>query len=292
MQRDTHNIFGVGQGGKADIYVRSETLPTRLTLEKDAVLDDAAKQTWRFNFGKTEVPAFYRVESVLLSSAAAGQIGSLTVESDTRGLDLTGTAFIPDIPAVNEGVYSAYQTATVIFTDPQTITTGMTAGVTTQKYSVVLSQMPDITGINDLIIGRSVRSPQSDYLIRAAIPCFVGIEIVISRHPDDPVIDTSPIIAAVANSLNTLTFSTGKVSVSELVEVVHNSLPSKSFVRLPMHLWGTLRKPDGTTELLHSTSELMVTDEPLLSISSRTVSFYVRTADIDVSVVTSAAKVV
>jgi len=293
MVRDKHNIFGVSTGGMADVYVRTAALPTRLTLTKDATLVDAAAQTWRLNFANTEVPGFYRVESIILASEVGSQTGSLTVSADTRALNLvpaSSAEFIPAITDVVEGVYSSFQTADVVFTDPQTDTTGLTPGVDKVSYAVTVSYMPSIDSVQALLSNRSNRAPQSDYLVRAPIPCFVGVEIRIDKHPLDSAVDTAAIAAAVTESVNSLTFEQGKLSAAELVSVVNALLPSRSKVGLPIHLWGSLRQPDGVSVLLSSTKELIAPATSTLSISTRTCAFYLRVEDVDVSVVTSNVK--
>lgn len=293
MVRDKHNIFGLSRGGMADIYVRTALLPTRVTLTKDATLVDATLRTWRLNFSNTEVPGFYRIESIILASEVGAQTGSLTVSADTRALNLVPASsanFVPAITDISEGVYSSFQTADVVFTDPQTSTTGLTPGVSTTSYAVTVSYMPSIDSIQTLLSGRSNRAPQSDYLVRAPIPCFVGVEIRIDKHPLDIAIDTAAIAAAVASSVNALTFEQGKLSASELVDIVHALLPSRSKVSLPIHLWGSLRQPDGASVFMSSTQELIAATNAALSISTRTVAFYLRVEDVDISVVTSSVK--
>ena len=56
-----------------------------------------------------------------------------------------------------------------------------------------------------------------------------------------------------------------------------------------MHLYATLRQPDGTELITHVTDVVEPPSNPTLSISNRTVAFFTEIADVDVEVVESGA---
>lgn len=286
MVRDRHNIFAISQGGKADIYVRTAGVPLLASLLKTATLVSKADKTWRISIGRDEAPAFYRVETIIRSDQVGTALGTLEIVSDVRGVDTTGDAYVPQLEAAIEGVYTRYQTATIVFKDEQTPVDDLTEGSSTQEYTVTVSRMPEIENIQDLLASRSNRNPQGDYLVRAPIPCFVACEIKIDRHPDDPEVDVAAVVTAAANRVNALLFERGRVPVSEIVDAVEGVLPPLSSIDLPVHLFATARKPDGTSTVNHATDNLVPPVDVEQSVSGRTVAFFLREEDVDVAVTT------
>ena len=163
MLRDRHNIFALSHGGKADIWPRTQRLPTTRILTKTATLIDAAEQVWQVSILRDDAPGFYTVPFILPAGAATDE-GSFEVTAETRGLNLTAEegAFVPDVDDIVEGGYSRYQTAVLQFVDPDTDTSGLTENVAIQEVQVGILAMSYIDTLQDLANDRERRNPQAD----------------------------------------------------------------------------------------------------------------------------------
>jgi hypothetical protein len=192
----------------------------------------------------------------------------------------------------NDSVFTRYQTLQILFYDYNTVTDALTENSSTQTYSLTYTYMPSIDVIQDYISDRSIRNPQSDILVKPAIPCFVGVEFSVQKHRLDADIDTGILSQAVVDTVNAFRFKHGRLSVSDIARAVESLLPENSSIRLPIHVYGTVMLPDGTELVAHATDLLDITDDLDNSLSSRTVSFFCRLDDVSISVTNLAVKVV
>ena len=276
MARDRHNVFGISHGGKADLYVRSAVFPQTVNIEKSAVLVDAALQTWQVTLTRFDFPGFYDVVSIVQKGQEGITLGSLEIASEVRGVDLTSydsSEFTPSIPSSQEGVYSAYQTATIIFTDPNRSTAGLTEGQSTADYVLAVRGMQDIGDIQSHVGHRTRAYPTGDYLVKAPIPCLVNVEVVVEIRPG-VTINQSAAKTAIVNIINSLTFDDGRLPVSLIADAIQELLPAGATIRLPIHVSGNIRQANSVWTSVSATDVLEVPDDPTLYQSSRTVSFF------------------
>ncbi len=291
MLRDKHNIFGISTGGKADIYVRTQSQPRVIRLIKSAVLIDAETKTWQMTINRDDAPGFYEIESVLPANADL-ETGSLEVVSDTRGIDVSadGTNLVPEIFATNEGVYSRFQTSVVRFIDPELTadadaeaSSSSSAGVITRDYAVSLLVMPNLVALQNLASGRATTSPKGDYLVRAPIPIFTIVEILVKYANEADIPDIPTIQRAVAQKVQNLNFDLGRLPSSVVYDAVHSAMaPNSTLVVAPIELYGVLRKPSGEKVSMRSGRELVVPEIREESISSRTTLFFLPESSVSV----------
>jgi hypothetical protein len=288
MLRDGHSTLGIKTLGKVDLYVRTRAKPITVTITKAATLTNPGTKTFSMAFTRNEYPGLYSIESIL--PAGSTLTGTLEVTSTTRGIDsslVDGTDFVPAM-ADDEGTFTRYQSLTVIFNDNYTDTSGMTTG-DTADFNVTLTYMPDIDLVNDWLQHRSRRAPGGDYLVKAPIPCFVGVGLKITVGPGDEEPDTELIKAAVIDAVNSTTFADGQLDSSVIINAAQSLLSRRSRVDTPIDLRGRVIKPDGNTYWVFDPYKLVIPTIADEMVSSRTVAFFLDTSNIIVETVPSDA---
>lgn len=285
MLRDQHWLFPVSGGGRTDIYLRSQQKIQSIALTKTATLIEKTPQggIWQFSISRDEAPGFYEVTKIIISGSSSVQTG-YEIQKDIRGIDLTGSdTYVPDIATALEGVYSRYQTSTIQFLDTDTDTTTLSTGVSTKSYSVTVSLMPLVKEVQQFIGDRRVRNPAGDHLVKAAIPCFLGLSFVIERRRADDEIDEATIKTNLANYVNTLGFP-GRLYASALQRIIDEQLPDHIDAG-ELDMFGRIRRPDGTNVYIRDTDILVIPEYATYYTSGRTVIFNLDQNDIAISIV-------
>lgn len=284
MRRDRHWIWPVAGGGRCDWYIRTgrEVFHKQLTKTATLIAKDTVTGhgTWQFSLARDESPGFYEVSAVRI--AGSTETGTFTLVSDTRGLDLTGSAFVPDLADAGEAVYSAFQTATIRFVDTLTDTTALALGATA-RYDVETRGQDLIADLQAYVSDRGVRHFGADCLVRAPVPCFVQLSLTITKKSTEAAPDVTAIKEDLAAAVNGIDF-VGQLNASKLYDVIHNHLQNDTVVS-GLDMLGRLRRPDGATTWLRSGEVLLVPAEPEQLVSYRTVQFFCAPADIAITVV-------
>lgn len=289
-----HSILPVAFGGRMDLYVRTTELWEESVVVKTATLQSKVGPvgTWALTLTRDDAPGFYQVTKVCQEGEGAIEDGyaailtagfSVTVNT---GEDATAsTTFIPDLDTADEARFSRYSTATVTFTDTDTDASGLTNGVSTRDYDVVVRKMPLILEIQDFVAGRDVRNPASDCLVKAPVPVFLTVDITINvlRNSTEP--DEDDVKQTIMDYVNGTGF-TGTITAAAVSGQVHNVLPTNSYVD-DITLTGSLLNPDGTTTAVGpSSGTLSIVEDAEAMISSRTVCFFCAAEDITVTLET------
>ena len=281
MLRDRHNIAAVSTGGKADIYIASATRPIETSSTKTATLIDATAGIWQISILRDDFPGYYAIASILpLGSSASG---TQEVYLETRGLDLSvsGSEYVPFVSDITEGAYSRYQTAVIQFYD---VTAAASAAVgDTASYTVSVYMMPNIATIQDYLNNDLIRDPCSDYLVRAAVPVFVGVSMVIETKAGSAAPVTATLATDIATAINARGFQ-ADLPASVIVSACTANLPSGSEIQMPISFSGQLRYPDGTIDFDNEINELTVPSAPAACVSKKTVLFFCDPADVSISV--------
>ena len=284
MLRDQHTIFPVSYGGRADWYIRGQQPLQRASQTISAVLVEIGAgtntSTWQFSLGKDVFPGFYEI-SLIRRETDADLNSGFEITLDSRGNDLTGSGFIPDITTVAEGAYSAFQTTTIRFTDTVTPTAGLTVG-DTATYVYDITGVPHISGIQSLVSSRDHRSYAADALIKAPVPCFVQVSFTINKAAGDAEPDINGIKNAVVATVNETGFI-GRLDGSRIVDVVHNFIQNDVSVT-DLDLFGRIRNPDGSVQYVRDADSLVVPDQPEKMVTANTVQFYSEVSNISVNV--------
>ena len=282
MLRDRHTIFPVSYGGRVDWYVRGQQALQRVTKTISAVCISVygSTSTWQFSLDKNVFPGFYEV-SKIRRVVDANLNSGFEILSDTRGNDLTGSDFIPDIATVAEGAYTAFQTTIIQFVD----TVSNTATISVGQVSDYLCEITGTTLIKDiqtLISSRDVRSYAADALIKAPVPCFTQVTLTVNKMTGDADPDIAGIKTAILEVINQTDFY-GRLDGSKIISVVHNYLTSNMSISA-LDMLGRIRKPNGGTQYLRSSDALIVVDQPEDMVTAKTVQFFSELVDVTINV--------
>lgn len=290
MKRDKYNTLGISSHGKADLYVRSASKAATTLVTKAATLTSA--NTWIVTFTRDEYAGQYGVFGVYPVGYTVNT-PSYTINTVTVGIDTTKTTtsdFVPDMPD-NTGVYSRYQTATVTFTADST---GNSVG-DTRSFVFQLKGLPDIAALNDLCQSRAKRAPCADYLVKAAIPCFVALSVNIIKGIGEVDPDTDAIKASVVSAINANDFQTGYLSLDTIVNAIKPYLGKRSRIQMPIDLRGNILLPalNKSPSNLHASIwifnnyGLTVPTDKQNMLSPRTVAFYCDELSVSINVLPS-----
>ena len=286
MLRDQHSIFPISFGGRVDWYVRTSEQVKSTTLTKTATLVEdtgSSRGTWQVTLDRDEVPGFYDVTQIAPSDTIEYS-GTFKILSDARSKATTDIAgeLTPDIKDVVECVYSRYQSASVRFADDATDISSLTVGTSTKEYKVVVRYLPLIKTAQTFASSRNHRNYAGDILIKAPIPCFVGLDFTIRSGAESSGANLSSIKTALAKFVNTMGFC-GRLSASALNDVIYNHLVGDCVGLSAINMTGRIRKPDGTTTVLNSTEVLIIPDKPAEMVTGRTTAFFLDPSDIAIS---------
>jgi len=271
MTRDRGNLLGVSTGGRVDVYIRTAELPETESVSFLAELQNATTGEWSFDIEEDIFPAFYTVEEIITEDGVS--IG----DYDTEWF-LNDPPSSIEFPLPTDARFTAYQAARVTFTD-KTLAIGKTAGDTID-ITVALKGLPNMQDVNDYIISDAVRNPAGDYLVKAAVPCFLSFEVTIEKTTQATV-SQSEVKAAVAQVVNAESFNL-PFHLSKVVEAIQDSIPSSASLILPLLCRYIYWTADGASS--HVTFDEI--DIPTSSwTSNNTIALYCHPDDISVTVV-------
>jgi hypothetical protein len=227
--RDKHGLFPISQGGRGDIYIKtSNTIQTTTIVKTCELVEtiDANNARYRCLLSREDAPAAYTVTSVRGETSSK----NLDVVHETRGVDLTGLTYAPDVVNYVEGAFSMFQTIMLEFVDNEMGRFGSTAEFPVRAdYTIGYDYLPNIVEIQRHCINRSNVSMMGDLLVKAAIPCKVsiGFSVVVQQGQTPPDINT---LAATAMSAVTNTGFMNVLPASVIIEAVQKQLPTGMFV--------------------------------------------------------------
>jgi hypothetical protein len=285
MLRDQHQIWPGSTGGRVDLYLRSQALYQTKSLDVEATLISkvGGLGTWQFGLDLDAAPGFYEVAKVLLPTIDPAATG-FAITSDVRSLDLVSppsdTVPPPDLVTAVEGVYSRFQAAVLQFADNATDATSLAIGAT-KSYVAVTRVMPLVAEVQTFLDNPDRRPPASDVLVKAPIPCFVGVTATIEYDAAGATPDETTVQQAVADSINSLGF-TGRLSRSLVEQAIRAVVPNLLAVTA-FGLTGRLRKPNGTTTSLSDNQQLVIATDAPSMVSARSVNFYSEAGDVDLT---------
>jgi hypothetical protein len=283
QQRDQHSLFPISGGGKVDVYLQTHAYPQEIehTLEATYIGVGLNGTLWQVALGRDLSPGFYDV--VRVAKTTDTTTNGYAVVNDIRGVDLSSATYVPDILTVQEGAYTAYQTAVIQFEDSDTLSAGLVANESKAVYTVTTRGLPLIKDIHETLADRENRPRGTDILARAAVPCFTSISFEIKTDANEVLsADTitaikKEIVAAVA----AVGFS-GQLHSSVIAKAVHKYLTGRQAVG-HIDMFGKIRRPDGTVGYLRDGTIIKIPNDPTRFVTGRTTAFLVSEDDISVS---------
>lgn len=254
--------FGVNAGGRVDVYAKAAQYPG----ESIATLSATFNSRWRMIIPKTAAPGWYVVTKIEHSS------GSVVTPYDlafTFSADISGETYPPLFTAAYQARFSKYQVAVMDFdfAPIATPTTGQT-----ETFTVTFSAMPSIDVYQDMLASQDTSNPNGDYLVRAPIPVFVGVELIVRYNDVAEAPDATQIKNSVAAAVNSTPMRRGYVSGAEIASAVKALYPTIVVVA-PVVITGVVIQPDGETIVVRSADTLKLPEKPEISMTRKTMAF-------------------
>jgi hypothetical protein len=288
MTRNAHNVLNVKVGGFADIYVKalSGVSVRSLSLNASRIsLDTEAKNaTYLAAIGRDMVPGIYFARSVRTDVSS---ISGFLITDQVRGLDmspLSGGRPTNLVPLVVEGAFSRYQTLDVIFVVDYDESTGQTIeDQLAETMPVIVDAVftEQIEQIQDMVSDRESGIILADYLVKAAIPCFVHLPLIRVKAQSYDV--ATDIRLEIYNYINKLRMG-APLSIDEMVVRIR-SVPGVSGVALPLFATGEILCPSGDILDVRSDGDLEIPYKPHLGVVPQNTTFLVELAEIDIEVI-------
>jgi hypothetical protein len=216
MTRDKHNIFGLPTFGKADVYVRNGSTYTTQQIIKLAHKNP--DDTWTINMSNTDIPGFYKIKSIIPNDVNTSLAGSLEILDVVFSYAKYPASRNNDISDEISTRFTKYQTAVITFKYAATDTS------TSKNFIVTAAAQPQILEMQNLLLSDEQRLACADYLVKAALPCEVSIEIklVAKRYLDTfESLNLSGLKKDIFNYINGLGFSE-ELHASKIIDICHN----------------------------------------------------------------------
>lgn len=274
QMRRGRSVLSAQTPGRFDLWYRTAAAPGRERVRVTATYQglDGPYGVWQFSLAAAAAPGRFRVEKVIPTEAAVTAAGYAPTQV-TPGYDLSATAAPPDVRTAADAAQSAYATAVVRFTDPDTATAGLTAGVDTKEYDAVCRTVPGIAAAQTAVEAAGVRAAGGDCLVRAAVPVLVAVTAVAT--PAAAVTVTADeVAAAVAAAVNAAAVG-NRLSSARVAARAVAALPAG--VTLALSAWSGIVYPadDGTTIAAAATADgLEAAADYDRNVGPSTVAFY------------------
>lgn len=288
MLRDRHSVFPISLGGRADWYIQTQPLYRTYGANVEATLVEKKGDglgVWQINFDRDDYPGLYTVTI----SPKDQENTFFAITALVRGFDNTAVdsndGFVPELANASEAAFSRFQTVSVSFKDTLTSVTGLTEGVSKKTYTITVKAMPGISEIQDQVSQRAARMVAGDTLVKAPVPCFVSFGAKILLMPGQAAPTTSLVADDLATLVNHWGYR-GLLPVSALLDIIHNHLSPGALVE-SARLTGRIEYPDGTFRVLASPEVLEIPYEPSKLVTSRTVLFFLDSANVQLDVATA-----
>jgi hypothetical protein len=276
MLRSKQNILGISTFGKADVYVRSSVGLELTHITKSAT--KIAQNTWKIELLNTDVPGFYRIQSILPTSTQINLGGTLLPTSVDYGFSVYPNTRNNEIVAdtiaksTSNARFTKYQTATVIFNyaDPENIPINGTA-----SFELHISNQPHIAEMQDLLLADEHRLACADYLVKAVVPCMVSLNInLVKKRITDSYesLNIQQLKKDIFTYINTIPFGEA-LHASALIDICHNYNIRR--VDLPIAMEGVIICPDNSTILLQDSDILTIPTNISKGVTPKTTAYFI-----------------
>lgn len=268
MTRDKHSVFPGSTGGYSDWYIGTTRQLARTSYVCETLLENGVRSDGFFlytvHIDGSQIPCLYHVTGIQdEDSQEYGEILSQTIT--TTEADDRAASNAPQIHEETEGVFSAYQVTEIRFALRKK----------TQRIRVYAVHMPGIKEIQDWVLQCGQAPIGLDILIKGAIPSVVRFSAVL-HTPTGETVDEVALRSAIAGAVNHIPLG-GLLAVSSLTTLLHQNLPSGSYVTRPA-LFATTYLPSGEVVITQTDDRLEIDFPPFTS--NRTTMFFCDPADV------------
>ena len=235
--RDRHNLFGVGVGGRVDVYVRnfSDFYTVTTTLEGSKVSQDDGDNgatpyaTYKISAAKGTFPGACWIKSV------ADFAGTSTDDTALNSLDFTATR-TADVSGSGhdfDSDQSAIEAANTVWQGFELTVDKVPADIRksdesetndsfseTRKFKVTAYCLPQATELQEYVDRDDIRNVATDVVVRCPIICNVYVNANVIYDPKKP-IDEATAKTKIRSYINGLGF-VGRITRSEIVQIIKN----------------------------------------------------------------------
>lgn len=264
MTRSKQNLFGISTFGMSDVYLRSTNGVSTLSFNKLAT--KTADNTWSFTLDYNDVAGFYDILSVQPVSAVYS--GSVVINSVTYGVSRPNDPAVNQINNVAEARFTQYQNCTVVFTYTETPTLAVLA---TMPFLVSVNYQPFVRDSQLTLNATDTRLAAADYLVKAAVPCYLSIKLQLQQN-GTAVVPVSSIQQDIFNYVNSLSFGE-PLYASQIIKICHNYSSVKHVVT-PVNMSGSILAPSGATLNVSSVDSLTIPLDIANGVSPKNTSFF------------------
>ena len=276
MTRSKQNAMGISTFGMADVYVRNSVGPeTYSALVSGTKIADGV---WELTLDNSYCAGFYNVYSIIPDSTKLTG-GTLPITSTSYGYRAFPGEINNVITSASDARFSKYQTATIVFNYDEVpiLAVGSKA-----NFVVSSNYQPNIGDIQDLLTSSDERLACADYLVKAALPCFVSLNIpIVPKNPNDTYssLNLNKLKQDIFNYVNTIPFGES-LYASKIITLCHNYNISR--VDLPITLKGNILCNDGSAINITDTDYLKIPTNIPLGVSPKTTQFFINYYDTSV----------
>lgn len=266
--RSKQNVFGISTLGMVDVYVK-----TAYGLETTILSLPATKIStgnWTLSLGPDDAAGFYKIISILPQNV--GLTGSLDF-TVTYDYDNTSYTTANVLNNKYEARFSKYQTAEVALTFDETsiddVSTEVAVG-TMQYFDVLVSYQPNIKDIQNYLLDPDNRILCADYLVKAALPCFVTVNLKLVRKDSTKSFPIDLLKQDIFKYINSLKFGES-LYASSIIDLCHNY--DIKTVQLPVRLVGDIFSDHSSVIRITSNDVLTIPSKLTVGISDKTTIF-------------------
>jgi len=268
MLRDLVLPQGIHKGGSVDVYVRTDKVPPRSTIEK-FITDNLSVELL-----SPETPVF-KVDSIEIVTG-----NSLTLL--TEGTDYT-VAFKSDDPTFQSYVVTEITDYAARFsTKERVVITFNDSSLINSKVLLTITRPSTLVSIQEFTEDSENRVVCSNLLTKAYAPVFISMDISYRNTSVGEIVDVAAVKTAVSDYINSLAGENSTVEVSRIIDIVQNFSGIQSVV-LPFTVEAEVHKPNGVVDLLSTTDKLEISTEKLIGFSQRVCQYILNPEDITLS---------
>lgn len=264
MKRSKENDFNISTLGMADVYVRTSRGPETVTVTVNATKTGTG--TWELEL-TDEAPGFYRIVSIFPPNS--NLVGSLEIAQEAYGYSTEGYDRTNTVKSAQEARFTRYQTCSVefVYAESPLLNIG-----DQMEVEVTVSYQPNIGELQSIFVEDEERIACADYLVKAVVPCFVSLNLMIYKKYATDTIPTDKIKQDIFNYINTIPFG-DDLHVSKIIDICHNY--SVKRVDLPVTINGEILGTDGSVVSITNTDTLQIPTDLDKGISKNTTQFFI-----------------
>ncbi len=241
MQRDRANIFGIGTGGKIDVYIK--TGDTEKTISKtvsDAGIIELTNET-----------PIYRIKSLYKKNYP-----NLPLNPSLYKIQYTKQEAPLDIPLDNLARFSKYEKATITITDTSYFNV---------EVELIVNYPSYIRELQDYVLNNENRTLCADLLIKGFVPCYLDIILNIDFEYEGNKDN-------IKSDITSYVLSANEIKASKIVDIIY-SYSNVITVHLPIKIYAALYSPNDIINI-YSEDVLEIPTDYNNCISTNTVTYF------------------